>query len=687
MQLNSQNILNSLQTDKLPTLPHVLVDALNACQSSESSFQDLAEIISRDASISARVVSMANSSFFNLGNTIRTLDRALLVLGTETIKTIVITAIVHQFFSGMSTSNQQFQKAFWRRSLNCALLAKSLAILTSYPRPDEAYLCGLLHNVGELVFCSNYPEEYNALLDTFPDENIRLKQELGELGVDHAELGALLIERWGLSAFAVDAVRFHHANLPDVLGAHHLTKILYMSSSVSVQPTIAPELKAEIGLALFELNPSLVNEITRKIDDEVYEVAQSIGINLDNDAKQARDTDAANIQLAKAVRDQNMQGIAQSLVGRCTTKNEFAAQLQHTMALLFGVRSTALFWCTGDELNLIDPQIDNECALSFKLDPTTSLVAKASIKNTTVSSFEQDDALVADQQILRMLNAPAMLCIPLSENKHPIAVIVASLQSSKEQIHPKFLSLLTTQLSEQAKRIEQSSTPTEHNIELSAINAKVREIAHEANNPLSIINNYLSSLSTKLTGQEEVQEELSVLREELDRASQIILRLRDIQQDERVADESTDINLEIKNLLTLYKSSLFLAKQIEYEYKLDSELQAISISRNSLRQILTNLMKNAVEALPDNGRIIITSAANINVNGAAYAEIIVRDNGPGIPMRLQKDLFTPVATSKGSNHSGLGLSITKNLVTELRGTITCRSDRKGTQFQILLPQQ
>lgn len=687
MQLNSQNILNDLQTNKLPTLPHVLVDILNACQSSNTSFQDLAEIIGRDASISARVVSMANSSFFSRGNTSRDLDRALLVLGTETIKTIVITATIHQFFSSMASGSQSFLKAFWRRSLNCALLAKSLAILTSYPNPDEAYLCGLLHNMGELVFASNYPKDYFALIKRFPNENTRLKHELGELGIDHAELGALLIEDWGLSAFSVDAVRYHHANLNDVLDAHHLVKVIYMSSAISVSPPIESDLKAEVGHALFELNPSLVNEITRKIEQEVLEVAQSIGINLNDADGKHQDTHTANILLAQAVRDQNMHGITQSLVGNCVTKEEFARQLQHTMALLFGMRKSVLFWRHASELNLVGAQQAESDAMTFKLDQVASLPVKAALQKEPISSFDEDNALVADQQILQRLNAPGMLCIPLLDDGNVIAVVVTCLNTSKEQIHPRFLELLTTQLADQAARIEQATAPDEHAIEVSAINAKVREIAHEANNPLSIINNYLSSLSTKLTGQNEVQEELLVLREELDRASQIILRLRDIQQDEVNTAEYTDINLEIRNLLTLYKSSLFLAKQIDCACQLASELTAISMSKNSLRQILTNLIKNAVEALPENGKITITTAANVNVNGTTYAEIKIQDNGPGIPAHIQSDLFTPVPTTKGGHHSGLGLSITKNLVTELRGTITCRSNSKGTQFQILLPER
>ena len=686
MPPNSQKLLKQLQLNKLPTLPHVLVDIINACQCNGVAFQEIADIVSRDASISARVVSMANSSFFNRGTPIRSLDRALLVLGTETIKTIVITATIHQFFSGINNKDQAFLKEFWRRSLNCALLAKSLAILTSYPHPDEAYLCGLLHNMGELVLASHLREDYFELVSEFPNENTRFKHELGSLGIDHAELSALLIEQWGLSPYSVDAVRYHHANLDDVVGAHHLVKILFVSSELSRLDERNHEHQAEIGTKLFELNPSLVNEIVRKIDEEVKEVASSMGINLKSTKEsQSFDDREANINLAKTVRDHSLESISHDIIGKSDTKTEFAKQVSYTLSLLFGMRTSAVFWLEDEELILVDED-QKQVPMQFPVDRGSSLVAKAAIEGNVLSSFQhRSEALVADQQILRHLAAEGMLCMPIRDQSRVICVVVASLHSKKEQIHPSFLDLLIRQLTDQCLYIEAVGVPLQTNAEISALSAKVREIAHEANNPLSIINNYLASLSSKLSDQHDVKEELTVLKEELERASDIILRLRDIEQDKRGNEDHAEINLEIKNLLTLYKNSLFLAKRIGYEFEQDTSLKVHPISRNSFRQILTNLIKNAVEALPEGGKISITTRGNVNVNGKKFTEVRVEDNGPGIPLQVQQNLFSPISTTKGTGHSGLGLSITKNLVTEARGTITCRSGKTGTQFQVLLP--
>jgi len=149
------------------------------------------------------------------------------------------------------------------------------------------------------------------------------------------------------------------------------------------------------------------------------------------------------------------------------------------------------------------------------------------------------------------------------------------------------------------------------------------------------------------------------------------------------------MNAEIQDLCTIYKNSLFLIKNIQCELNLDSKLGRLTLNRNTLKQILTNLIRNASEALPKagKGRIKISTNALINVNGQDFAELCIEDNGPGIPAEILKDLFKPVISTKGNGHSGLGLSITKNLVKDAKGTISCRSSENGTMFQILFPKE
>ena len=118
---------------------------------------------------------------------------------------------------------------------------------------------------------------------------------------------------------------------------------------------------------------------------------------------------------------------------------------------------------------------------------------------------------------------------------------------------------------------------------------------------------------------------------------------------------------------------------------LDDRIAPMLSDANALKQIYTNLVKNAVEALPANGKIMVYTQDQVNVDGQTYIEISIADNGPGIRPEVLSQLFTPIQTDKGNGHNGIGLSIVKRLVSELNGSISCRSNNKGTRFQILLP--
>jgi len=701
--------MTKLKVNRLPSLPHVLVDMLHACQGSHASFQDISLIISRDASIAARVISLANSSFYNRGNQINTLDRALLVLGTDTIKTIVITASVQQFFSGFNTDHTQFLKQFWKHSLSCALIAKSLAILTSYPNPEEAYLTGLLHNIGELVLDSNYPEQFSEFINQKKhdlekshgqqNESLHLQQEKSIFSVNHAEVGAWLAKEWDLSDFTADAIEFHHASSDAVKDAHHLVKLIYLASHLSINSNkvnLTPD-SDDIGYQLFELNSALVNEIVLKIETEVLEVAATLGIDINSDESDQQ----TQITLAQHVRNIGLLQTATGELNRANSKVELGRAFQSTLELLFSYSNSAVFWYQPKDnvLSFIMPEHPESLPIKFKLEANRSLIAAAALENNILCSFDNESPSghhaqlpVVDQQIIHLVKAKGLICIPIQSNSTLFCVLVVGCHQALDPFSNQ-AQLLKYFADEIASACEDTLThisANENKVSSDEMSLRAHEIAHEANNPLNIINNYLVSLAQKLPAkdtetQEEIQTELNIVREEVERTSQILLRLKDLKHDTSDKQSGVNINNEIESLCALFKSSLFLLNEISYELNLDPNTAHNIANRNQLRQVLTNLIKNSVEAMPKEGMIKISTIANVNVNGQEFVEISIEDSGPGIPQNILKDLFTPVISTKGDGHSGLGLSITKNLVKDAKGTISCRSNETGTVFQILLP--
>ena len=231
---------------------------------------------------------------------------------------------------------------------------------------------------------------------------------------------------------------------------------------------------------------------------------------------------------------------------------------------------------------------------------------------------------------------------------------------------------------------------------------EIRKLVHEANNPLGVIRNYLQILSHKLADSQDtkIQGQLEILMEEVERVGNIVLRIREVPQQISAENHNVMINELINRLLSIFKESLFLKAGIVTKINLDMSIPKIKCNANSLKQILTNLLKNVVEAMPEGGEINISTRDQVNYNGKQFIELNISDNGPGIPEKVLANLFNPVKSTKSGEHSGLGLSIIKNLVNDLGGTIrgsnrysgllSSGSDRQqisGAEFIILLPRR
>jgi nitrogen-specific signal transduction histidine kinase len=204
-------------------------------------------------------------------------------------------------------------------------------------------------------------------------------------------------------------------------------------------------------------------------------------------------------------------------------------------------------------------------------------------------------------------------------------------------------------------------------------------------NPLSIIQNYLYVLSERLSS--ESADEIRIIQDEIDRVGKLLLQLPDSienapQEDSGVAD----VNQLIMDLGNLFQAGLFASRDIKFDLKLDKAIPPISIRQNKLKQILINLIKNAMEASSRGGKITISTKDNIYFGSGGFIEIKIEDNGPGLPEEVLRHLYSPVSSSKGKDHSGLGLTICKSLVDELKGMIRCDSSAAtGTVFYIYVP--
>ena len=196
----------------LPGLPPLHAELLDKLQSPNPAIETIAQLIAQDVGLATELLKLANSAFFGVRRRVASLTDAVMFLGLETVKSLLLWLRVFSQFPVKRIPGFSLQ-ALSNHSLFTGLLAREF-ILAEKPDQrvaDEAFTAGLLHDLGKLVFASFLPDDYARILAQFEAGGPWLPQaEYDWFGATHAEAGAYLIGLWGLPVPVVDAVSFHH---------------------------------------------------------------------------------------------------------------------------------------------------------------------------------------------------------------------------------------------------------------------------------------------------------------------------------------------------------------------------------------------------------------------------------------------------------------------------------------------
>jgi signal transduction histidine kinase/ABC-type branched-subunit amino acid transport system ATPase component len=221
---------------------------------------------------------------------------------------------------------------------------------------------------------------------------------------------------------------------------------------------------------------------------------------------------------------------------------------------------------------------------------------------------------------------------------------------------------------------------------LAALGLLAAGVAHEINNPLGIIYNYLESLKWLTEGNQESKKLIDNLEEQFEYIANIVANLLSFSENRELSTEPFNIVSLIRELINLVRFNA-QAKHIEIHFETDDRPLLVSADRNEIKQVLLNLLKNSFEALGSNGTIELT-AHEMKKEGKPEACITIRDNGTGIKLENPNDIFLPFTSTKGSNSGniGLGLSVSYNIIKKNRGSITVENLLpNGCKFSLWLP--
>lgn len=685
-----EDIRHRLASAQLPALPQVLLQVMQQCEAEDSGLAEIAEVVRRDTAIAARILSVARSPYYNRGRTPDDLSQCLAVLGTRTVRQIALNQAVMDLFGRFRSGAHTDLAAFWCHALLTALLARQLAERLDYPRIEEAYLAGLLHDVGQLALLQALPEVYGPLFKAGLSEALLVLQERERLALDHAEAGAWLAERWQLDLLFCDSLRYHHESSARVAGAHPLVRIVALADRLGSADWAAEE------AATWGLEATQAEAMLDRARKDLKQIAGQFGIplaELPGPAAEACATEQGVLaRLALMTSSQLLAAGALDDAACPSAVNEAYEGLVRAAELLFGTRGAALFQPHDDGLRGVspdrrDPRLEE---VRIRLPAPDSAIARAHGGRAEIVQPDAARGSLADRHISRLLGAETLVCLPLVHAGLPMGVLVlgtdaagAAALRARQALLTAYATLAGRQFYDTQMRTTTLAQARQTVAEECLLRA--RQTIHEAANPLGVVHNYLVLLRDRLANDPESAQEIDLMREELRRVSGILQTLRQTEVPRDSAAQRVDINALIRQVLDFCRKGKAEMARIQTGFDADESLQPIAIDADKLKQVLINLIFNAVEAMPRGGRLGLSTARWVSGRGEDSVEISVQDSGPGIPAEVLARLYAPVASRKGGSHAGLGLAIVGRLAEELGAVIQCHSTPAGTRFKLLLP--
>ncbi len=195
---------------KISSLPEIFYLINDVISDPDSSFGDVAQVISNDTSLSLRLLKIVNSPFFNFPQKIDSITHAISVVGTEQLRDLALATSVLTKFKGISDSKIDMN-SFWRHSLGCGIAARVLALHCRQPNAERYFLIGMVHDVGRLILFENLSEKASQVLTReSPKEPTLVEREKKLIGFHHGEVGGALCRAWNLPTLLEHVITYHH---------------------------------------------------------------------------------------------------------------------------------------------------------------------------------------------------------------------------------------------------------------------------------------------------------------------------------------------------------------------------------------------------------------------------------------------------------------------------------------------
>ncbi len=344
--MTKEEILESvLQSDVLPTLSPVASRLITITAKEDTTISDIAALVSKDISLSAKILRVVNSAFYSFPQSIVTIHQAASILGTNAVRSLVLS---FSFLQPSQSDDSDFDYArFWQQSLTEAVASRRLMVAVDKDFAEEAFVTGLLQNLGVLILARAFPEQYRQVEEAMEREGSqRCQLENDLIGADHAYIGSEVARSWGFPDALVLPLR-HHSDPRSYDGKDEnikrICQVVYLSGLISrVYRSNTPEVIVtsfhDQAKQLLGLEERVLKDFLKNVHAEVNQTAEHFEFNIDEQKSIAEILQIANAELS--VLNLSYEEVNRALVEKTVKLELLTAELEkknHQLELLANI--------------------------------------------------------------------------------------------------------------------------------------------------------------------------------------------------------------------------------------------------------------------------------------------------------------------------------------------------------------
>ena len=424
----------------LPVPTPLLAKALALLARGEMTEEMLLDFFCCDPVLMVMALKLINGSAADTDRSGRVTTRRGIIeqLGPEVLTNLLRTAALQRGLQPSSTvETAKVTTGFWTHSHTCALLAENIAEITAYPFPEEAFIAGLIHDIGRLALQTNYPEVYNQFSENYSYDAALLEMERRMFTTSHAEIAAKALRTWQLDTFLVDAVQYHTEPFARIVTAFSLVQIVFLACRLAESPV--GQLEAEkLGEALFGLSADQLQNLIANVGEKTRQLANRLDIPLAAELDDSKRAETEN-RFRQQAREYALLQSALPGTSAMRKPPEILRSLFSACDILFGIRP-AFCLVPDRRLSALKGIGHSGCFgwetiadIQFSLQWEKSQVVQAFLSGDLKIVTEDDREAIplADHQLFRALGADGFVCVPMIAEGVNHGIIVFGLEKSQ----------------------------------------------------------------------------------------------------------------------------------------------------------------------------------------------------------------------------------------------------------------